>query len=166
MSFLPFASKVISRNILLSFGRLHRIFFLFFLKLCQGLPPKIVLPDIQSGNKPVAIPTKDKKISAVFPTRKKKFPGFIHHEVSWPYNSNLTFCFVLCFFLMYFASVNHIRLWNLFVTIVFNFKLIYPEFKFEITLFAWESKRNFKFLDDSIVVYLIGVLVALTCFSL
>ncbi|XP_059153297.1 uncharacterized protein LOC131939079 [Physella acuta] len=45
-----------------------------------GLPPKIVLPDIQSGNKPVAIPTKDKKVSAVFPTRKKNCPGFIHHE--------------------------------------------------------------------------------------
>ncbi|KAK0042774.1 little elongation complex subunit 2 [Biomphalaria pfeifferi] len=56
------------------------------LSFCQtvlevGVPPRIVLPDIQGGSKPVPIEHAIKKLDYNFPRSSKKlFPGFIHHE--------------------------------------------------------------------------------------
>ncbi|KAH9505234.1 hypothetical protein Btru_059030 [Bulinus truncatus] len=56
------------------------------LAFCQtllevGVPPRIVLPDIQSGKKPVPIPHDVKKLDYLFPRiSNKTFPGYIHHE--------------------------------------------------------------------------------------
>ncbi|BFZ14666.1 hypothetical protein BsWGS_17705 [Bradybaena similaris] len=53
-----------------------------------GLPPRIKLPDLQAGQKPVPVPYDIRKLDTSFPRfSKKTFPGSIHHEsVSYDMN--------------------------------------------------------------------------------